>query len=176
MGDDNAKRRLRTNELSYLSPFERRLNRTLWGLTWLAVLYSIAQHVLLANIPELFPGGARLGDLIYDLAIAYVGAFVFYLLVVRIPLRRDRENVYQHLEPLMTRIVQEADELMGTLHQAAGFESHRPNTLANVIETCAKIEPETPTSQRLVAFSTNPIRPPVRDAVQYHMERPLWQG
>lgn len=80
-----------------LSRGERRMNRTLSTLLVLALMYAVAQHVLLIDKPQLFRGGAQLGELFYDLAIAYVGAFVFYLLNIRLPLRRDRRNIYPHI-------------------------------------------------------------------------------
>ena len=100
------------NQLTYLSVFERRLNRSLWALLAIAVAYALLQHVFLANIPEKFRGVARWGDLCYDLAIAYAGAFIFYLLNIRLPLRRDRRNVYQYLAPLVERVIGEAVGLM----------------------------------------------------------------
>ncbi|MFA7511861.1 MAG: hypothetical protein WCZ29_15385 [Mycolicibacterium vanbaalenii] len=113
-----------------------------------ALLYALAQHVVLANVPERFPGGARLGDLIYDLSIAYAGAFVFYLLVVRIPLRRDRKNHDGHLGWLIWLIVEHAKSLMVTLNRAADIEpADRPNTWANVDELCRKIGPNSPAPQ-----------------------------
>lgn len=171
MGLDIKALRQRVVHLRYLSPFERKLNRTLWAVTASALLYSLLQHVVLANVTELFEGGARIGDLLYDLAIAYVGAFLFYILVVRLPLVRDRRNVYQQLEPLIARVVMEADSLMSALHGAAGFDSHRENTLANVQESCAALTPETPTLHRLIPSSEDPVHPPVRDAMYNQMER-----
>ncbi len=168
---DGLKRRWqRATQLSYLSPFERRLNRLLWVLACVALSYCIAQHVLLANIPEVFPGGERLGSVGFHLANGYVEAFIFYLLVVRLPLRRDRRNIYKNLEPLIARVVGEATGLMGTLHQAAGFDSHRQNTLANVQETCSKIGPETPTNM-LIASASPTAHAPMLDAINYHMDR-----
>ncbi len=153
MSDGLKRRWQRATQLSYLSPFERRLNRSLWALACVALSYCIAEHVLLANIPEVFPGGARLGSVLFHLANGYVEAFIFYLLVVRLPLRRDRRNIYKNLEPLIARVVGEATSLMGTLHQAAGFDSNRENTLANVQETCSKIGPETPTNMLIASAS-----------------------
>ncbi|UXA05013.1 hypothetical protein KXD96_18795 [Mycobacterium sp. SMC-2] len=168
---DGLKRRWqRATQLSYLSPFERRLNRSLWALACVALSYCIAQHVLLANIPEAFRGGERLGSVGFHLANGYVEAFIFYLLVVRLPLRRDRQNIYKNLEPLIARVVAEATSLMGTLHQAAGFDSHRENSLANVQETCSKIGPETPTNM-LIASTSPAAHAPVFDAIRYHMDR-----
>ena len=136
------------SRLAYLSPFERRLNRILWSVLIAALLYGWLQHVYLAYVPELFRGGAQLGDLIYDLAIAYVGAFAFYLLVVRLPLRRDRQNHYRHIGWLLWMISQHAKDLMVALNRAARIEpTNRPNTWANVSELCASIGPNSPAPQ-----------------------------
>ena len=132
-------------ELSYLSPFERKLNRLLWALNWAALLFAFAQHVLLINVPEAFRGGARVGDLFYDLCIAYVGAFIFYLLIVRMPLRRDRRNIYAIVGPLMYSVVETASDLMEILHKAAGFSGVQENTLTNVTETCRRVTPTSKT-------------------------------
>jgi len=140
--------------MKHLSVSERRLNRVLWALLWVALVYALFQHVLLTNVPERFPGGARLGDLGYDLAIAYAGAFTFYLLVVRVPLRRDRRNIYQYLAPLIDRVVGEAVGLMDSLNRAAKVDATRQNTLSNVEETCGKVTPNTPVSIMLVPTST----------------------
>jgi hypothetical protein len=171
MGDGLKRRWQRATALSYLSPFERALNRTLWGLAWAALLYGVAQHVFLANTPEVFRGGARLGDLFYDLSIAYFGAFVFYLLVVRLPLLRDRRNIYRHLAPLIGQVVGEAWSLIGMLHGAAGFDNSRENTLANVEETCSKIGPDSEANLLMVTASGYQ-KYKVMDAIYYHhMER-----
>ncbi|MEE6179093.1 hypothetical protein [Mycobacterium sp. 050134] len=160
----------RATQLTYLSTFERRLNRLLWGLAWIALLYSVAEHVVLADYPEVFPGAEHLGDLLFHLALEYVTAFIFYLLIVRLPLRRDRRNIYKNLEPLISRVVGEATSLMSTLHQAAGFDSRRENTLANVQETCRRIGPATPTNM-LIASASPAAHAPLLDAIQYHMDR-----
>ena len=128
------------NRYSYLSGFERRLNRALWALLIVGVVYAILQHVALANVPEVFPTGARWGDLFFDLAIAYVGAFLFYLLNIRLPLRRERRNVYQNLGPLFDRIVSATTGLMTHLNSAADLPANRKNTLENVGDLCMRLQ------------------------------------
>jgi hypothetical protein len=127
------------NRLSYLSDFERRLNRLLWASMWIALIYALFQHIFLANIPEQFPGGERLGELLYDLVIAYSVAFIFYLLVVRLPTRRDRANIYRLIQPLTIQIIYEAQNLMVLLTRAAGIMDSRPNSRENVGEVCKTI-------------------------------------
>lgn len=128
------------NRYRYLSDSERRLNVGLWVLFWLAVVCAVLQHVAFAHWTEVIPDGARWGEIVYDSAVAYAGAFTFYLLVVRLPLRRDRRNVCLYLAPLVKRIVTLTDQLMTSLNQSAGvLDPQRRNTFEYVTETCGKI-------------------------------------
>lgn len=52
----------------------------------------IARTALLST-PEVFPGGARIGEVLFDLAMAYVAAWMFNLLVVVLPQLRNRDRV-----------------------------------------------------------------------------------
>jgi hypothetical protein len=157
------------NQAKYLSHFERWLNRSLWGLLAIALVYAVLQHVVLANVSEAFRGGARLGVLCYDIAIAYTGAFMFYPLNVRLPLRRHRRNIYRHIGPL-ARVVAQATGLMQTLNKAAGFDADRECSLANVKEVCAKITPQTPADLFLLA-NVNPLSATVMDAIYSYSTR-----
>ncbi|MBI3224188.1 MAG: hypothetical protein HYZ39_03905 [Mycolicibacterium cosmeticum] len=140
-----AERYRRWNRYAYLSRFERRLNRGLWALLIAGIVYSVLQHVTLAAVPEVFPSGARWGDLIYDLAIAYVGAFAFYLLNIRLPLRRDRRAVYRHIGPSVGLLVTHAHQMMETLNRTAQIEPpDRESSWKNVKELCSAIGPQTP--------------------------------
>lgn len=145
--------------IHYLSPFERSLNRALWALNLSALVYCVVEKVLLANVPEVFRGGARVGELVYDLAIAYVGAFVFYLLVVRLPLRQDRRNVWAHMGPLLERVPSSALGTIQMLNQVAGFSASRENSLASVREMCEKIGPQSPSlTLRFFPTSGEPLQ------------------
>jgi hypothetical protein len=152
------------NRAKYLSRFECWLNRSLWVLLAIALVYAVFQHVILANVPEIIRGGARLGEVCYDLAIAYAGAFVFYLLIVRLPLRRDRRNIYRHVGLLLSRVIYQAQILMQTLNRAADFDADRPNTLANVRQVCAAITPQTHAPIFMLG-SANPLGANVMDAI-----------
>lgn len=112
----------------YISRTERWLNRALWAIAVIGLVYSGFQHTWLADMPERIRYGAELGDLLYDLAIAYVGAFAFYLLVVRLPLLRDRASVYQAIEPLLWRVFDESQGLAMELSRMARVGETRPET------------------------------------------------
>jgi hypothetical protein len=124
----------------YLSDFEGRLNRSLWLLLVVALTYAIFQHVLLADVPEAFQGGARLGALCYDLAIAYTGAFTFYVLNIRLPLRRDRRNVYRHLPALIDQLIHDIRFFSSCLSTTAfGHLAQPDNTLDSIREMCRRL-------------------------------------
>lgn len=132
----------RQRRLAALSRGEQRLNRTLWTLLVAALVYVVAQHVLLIHREELFKGGAQLGELLYDLAIGYVGAFVFYLLNIRLPLRHDRRNIYPHIGPMVGMVVRHTNDFVRICNLAAKIEPPgRPNTWENIDDLCRKVGP-----------------------------------
>ncbi|MGH3787538.1 MAG: hypothetical protein ACRDRG_13525 [Pseudonocardiaceae bacterium] len=159
-----------TKRIKHLSQFERRLNGFLWTVFTIALVYAFVQHVLLAHTAERFSSGAELGDLFYDLAIAYIGAFVFYLLVVALPLRRDRHKVYQYLAYRFGRVVGEACGLMNSLNEAAGVDANRKNSWPNVENTCTLIGPRSPANFGLLT-PTGTVQGTVLDVIHYHMTR-----
>jgi hypothetical protein len=57
-----------------------------------AVVIVITQRTL-RSVLELFTGGAVLGDILTALRLSYVGAWLFNLLVIRLPKRRDKTAV-----------------------------------------------------------------------------------
>ncbi|OBK39824.1 hypothetical protein A5658_02975 [Mycobacterium sp. 1245111.1] len=137
-------RHRRWNRLAYLSTSEKVLNRALWALLVVAVMYAVVHHVVLVNVPARSTWAPALGSIFYDFAIAYAGAFTFYLLNVRLPLRRDRRNVYRHVGPLVGLIVTQSDYLITKLNEAAQITPpNRDNTWPNIQELCSKINADT---------------------------------
>jgi hypothetical protein len=159
------------NRLNYLSDFESRLNRSLWVLLLIALVYTISQHVLLADVPEAFRGGARLGVVCYDLAVAYTGAFTFYLLNIRLSLRQDRRNIYRHLASSIDRVASQPRSLMGYLDNAAGFNLlDRPDySLDNVRQTCKLLTLNSDGNAILPAPYYSGAEATVMDVINWHI-------
>lgn len=157
--------------MRYLSPAEARLNLGLQVLLAVALVYCVAQHVVLADTPEVLAGAADVGDLLFNLAAAYVVTYGFYVLVVRVPLVRDRRNVYRHLGPLIRQVVDMANMVIVALNQAAGFDESRENTLLHIEEVCRTISPDDKT---MVSYSFDATGGSVRyfgdvvGALEYH--------
>ncbi len=71
---------------------ELRKQPTVTGLFVASVLFVVARTAFL-SVPELFPGAAQIGEVVFELAIAYIGAWIFNLLVVVLPQLRSRTRV-----------------------------------------------------------------------------------
>lgn len=59
------------------------------------LVVSIAGVILqrsLRTVPEVLPGGAVLGDILAALALSYIGAWFFNLLVIRLPRTREKRS------------------------------------------------------------------------------------
>ena len=78
----------------------------------------------------------------------------FYLLNIRLPLRRERRNVYQNLRPLFDRIVSATTGLMTHLKSAADLPVNRKNTLENVGDLCMRLQPSSPVPSFRVPTAT----------------------
>lgn len=130
------------NRLAYLSSFEKGLNRSLWALLAVAVGYAATHHIWLVTLPAFVSWGPPFGAVCYDLAIAYTGAFTFYILNIRLPLRRDRRNIYRTVGPLVGLVVRHGNDLITALNKAADIvPPDRENTWENIKEMCSKIGP-----------------------------------
>jgi hypothetical protein len=77
--------------------------RTVTLLFFISLLFVVIRTALL-SVPELFPGGARVGEVFFELAIAYIGAWFFNILVVILPRLHDRDAVMEGAGIVIKRI------------------------------------------------------------------------
>jgi hypothetical protein len=83
-----------------------------WVGAWLGVaLLTVVVRTSLLSVPEKVPGSQRWGEVAFDLAIAYIAAFLFNLLVIEVPRRRLRPMVKRHIQ----RLAQPGFMLRGTV-------------------------------------------------------------
>lgn len=83
--------------------------REVWKQPFVSVLFLLALlcvilRTVLLSVPEIFTGGADLGNVIYDLAIGYAAAWFFNLLVVILPRVRDRERIMEGAGLIIRRL------------------------------------------------------------------------
>jgi hypothetical protein len=61
----------------------------------------------LLHIHEWFTRASEIGDLLYQLCLAYVASYIFYMLVTVLPRRRDLSNLNGYLKEKKRKIVSE---------------------------------------------------------------------
>lgn len=75
------------------------------------------------TIARMWPASNRwaqpVSDLFFDLSLAYIGAWVFHLVIVVWPSRRDRERLQRTLRPMLLRLTEVARDLQEVVEDAA---------------------------------------------------------
>jgi hypothetical protein len=118
---------------------------TLW-LTALVVtsVTVIAFHdFVLAEPPEWLLGGAEAWDLLYELSLALLASYVFYLVVVFLKRRKDQENLRPLLTATTKRIVLHAEQIIEDFKEQSGHSF--PNGYPGASDTaamCKAIKPQ----------------------------------
>ncbi|WP_226353770.1 hypothetical protein [Pseudonocardia sp. ICBG601] len=84
---------------------------------------TVVTQRLLRSVPQLFPGGALLGDVIAALALSFIGAWFFNLLVIRLPKQRDKGAFVEVSGKLVARF---ATTAVGILQPMATEHGMRP--------------------------------------------------
>lgn len=57
------------------------------------------------DVPELFSGGARLGNLVVNVSLSYVAAYFFYIVTFVVPRKIERQHIEEHAAHLISRIL-----------------------------------------------------------------------
>lgn len=117
------------------------VNRILWFSAADVGLVTVARP-----FPELFLWGEELGDLMFDLGLAYVAAWVFHQLLVVRPQRAKATQLNAVLNPKLDRLVNVGRRLQQTLVDASPMTSVEfPASEEQVDALCSNISMSAPT-------------------------------
>jgi hypothetical protein len=107
----------------------------------LTALAFVVAHAALLNVKEIFAGGARIGDLLYDFFLAYLASYVFYVIVVAFPRIRDRRTCRTMVFTGVDRII--GDEIT-VLYELGHPRVNNPSEVAepDLPELCGKKNPQ----------------------------------
>jgi hypothetical protein len=97
--------------------------------------------LLLQNAHRFADDNVRFGDLVRDLALAYLAAWIFNVLVVVLPRRHDQRRIYAGSGHLIQMIAGTGIGLIGTLAEAAGADAPSQPDREFVARICAHINP-----------------------------------
>lgn len=66
----------------------------------------------LIDIPEVFHGGYKLGQLLHHLCLAFISAFIFYFLVVHVKAQKDKSNLNIYIRMKVNGLIGDAKGLV----------------------------------------------------------------
>lgn len=78
-------------------------------------------RLILESTPEIFPDGARIGQLFNDLALAYLAAWIFNLLVIVLPRRQEKRRIYTAVSWRVPLIAEAGTHFIGVLAGNGGI-------------------------------------------------------
>ena len=99
----------------------------------LSFLSILLIKFIFQNVPEIFESGSEVGEVIYDLSLAYIAAYLFYQIVVASPKRADLKNIYTHAKWLSYDIAYKGSSI---INPKSGIEdpNYDPFLIRNLSE------------------------------------------
>ena len=80
------------------------LKQRLISCLLLVAAACVAARQALLSVPQAFPGGAEIGEVVYDLGIGYIVAWIFNVFVVILPRLHDRKLIMPGAGKLINRM------------------------------------------------------------------------
>ena len=110
----------------------------------IAILNVILIEFILADIPELFQFGNKIGIIMSQFSLAYISSYIFYLIVVVMKEKKDRKNIYTAVHALTERMLNNGYSVYSFLLEAAEEDPKnydRENiTKEEYLQICAKAD------------------------------------
>ena len=119
------------------------INRVLNGLFVISVSIVVLRYINVAflHITELFPGGSEVWEVLYELRLALISAYIFFFIVTHWKRQQDKGNLLPFLNSKNNAIIGAAEAVAGQLAQSSGhnFETHLPSE-DDTKAMCAKVK------------------------------------
>ncbi|MGA2298651.1 MAG: hypothetical protein ABSG15_13980 [FCB group bacterium] len=97
------------------------LRKDLTLIFFISILTIILMDFWLNNIPEIFNGASKIGQIIYNICFAYVSAFIFYFLVVHIKIQKDKDNLYGYISINVAHVIGQANAVVLELSKSSNI-------------------------------------------------------
>lgn len=130
------------------------LRRDLSTIFILALASILLIDFWLIGTSEIFPGGYKLGQIIYKVSLSYISAFIFYFLVVHMKQQKDKENLKSYIGQKARLVVLQYKTVIRDLLKGSGLplESEYPKD-SEIEAICIKINPHDQAPMLLYANS-----------------------
>ena len=134
----------------------------------ISAAHLLLHALVLRRTPEIFAGAASLGDLLANLSLAYVASYIFFMIVVLIPRREDRQNTYGYFLRQTNRITSNASRIIIEIIDLSPEDSSQEPSLETFTRACAQVGLKTPTSMRI--YETGEAAT-ISQFITYHLDQ-----
>jgi hypothetical protein len=114
----------------------------------IAALVYVIVRTTLVDVSDVIPGGVTYWSVLQDLALAYLAAWIFNLLVIEIPRRRDRRRIFASVGWIVGLIAQTGlfyiDKMASEVGLPAFAGTDEQRTQQDIDQMCAAIDPNIP--------------------------------
>ena len=115
------------------------------GLLIFSLLLLLSAVFLSSENPNFFGSIVKIGDVVYNLSMAYVASFIFYFLVVFLPDRRSRKSISPYIQLQTNAISGKASAAFEAIRQVWGHSLKIEDASADdLTRMLACIEPYQP--------------------------------
>jgi hypothetical protein len=129
--------------MQFWSKYIASINPVLNGFFVISVVILVLRYINAAFVhkTEQFPGGSEVWDLLYELSLALISAYVFFFIVTHWKRQQDKGNLLPFLDSKTNAIIKAAEDVAGQLAQSSGhkFETHLPSK-EDTVAMCEKVK------------------------------------
>lgn len=114
----------------------------LLGIALISLAYILIYDFYLFQIEEKFVGGAKVGKILYQLCLAYIGSFIFFFFVIYLNEKKNKYLIEPYISLKISAIISNGKILIKvlTIESSISIENEFPtkNELSNI---CSRINP-----------------------------------
>lgn len=119
---------------------EPRRVRRLFDVVAIIAVVTVGLRTSLQEEPQLFPGGARIGEVLSQLSVGYLGAWLFHLLVIVLPKRCDQRLIFRTCDSLIN--VASGTGFLTMIFAVAGEQFIQNSPDRNALQrACKRVDP-----------------------------------
>ncbi|WP_301171048.1 hypothetical protein [Brevibacillus nitrificans] len=94
-------------------------------LSIIALFSIFVVKYLWAHEPQFWKYGVATGDVVFNLSVGYISAFIFYVIDVWIPRKKEQERINNRIAVPLSRILHNIHEPIINIHNKASSESYQ---------------------------------------------------
>lgn len=129
------------------------VRKDLMSIFLCSVFVILLMDFWLINIPEIFSGAHKIGQLIYRICLSYVSAFIFYFFVVHIKQQKEKEILNIYISEKVSTIIHHAKGIVTSMSTSTNIilKEDYP-TKAEMDKMCRIINPQAVVSNFHIAI------------------------